>query len=72
MSFMIVGEAANFAAYAFAPAMLVTPMGALSIIIRCVYVLDPQDTLKINPEKSHRHSGNKITLYQTGSSSSTL
>jgi hypothetical protein len=35
MSFMIVGEAANFAAYAFAPATLVTPMGALSIIVRC-------------------------------------
>ncbi|KAJ8476452.1 hypothetical protein OPV22_020179 [Ensete ventricosum] len=30
---MIVGEAANFAAYAFAPAILVTPLGALSIII---------------------------------------
>lgn len=31
---VIVGEAANFAAYAFAPAILVTPLGALSIIIR--------------------------------------
>lgn len=31
---MIVGEIANFAAYAFAPALLVTPLGALSIIIR--------------------------------------
>ncbi|XP_065045850.1 probable magnesium transporter NIPA4 [Musa acuminata AAA Group] len=30
---LIVGEAANFAAYAFAPAILVTPLGALSIII---------------------------------------
>lgn len=30
---MIVGEIANFAAYAFAPAILVTPLGALSIII---------------------------------------
>ncbi|XP_061369144.1 probable magnesium transporter NIPA1 [Gastrolobium bilobum] len=29
---MIVGEIANFAAYAFAPALLVTPLGALSII----------------------------------------
>ncbi|KAK7318959.1 hypothetical protein RJT34_03668 [Clitoria ternatea] len=29
---MIVGEVANFAAYAFAPALLVTPLGALSII----------------------------------------
>lgn len=32
---MVLGEAANFAAYAFAPAILVTPLGALSIIIRC-------------------------------------
>lgn len=31
---MVVGELANFAAYAFAPAVLVTPLGALSIIIR--------------------------------------
>lgn len=31
---MVVGEIANFAAYAFAPAMLVTPLGALSIIVR--------------------------------------
>uniref|UniRef100_A0A0D3HJ78 Probable magnesium transporter n=1 Tax=Oryza barthii TaxID=65489 RepID=A0A0D3HJ78_9ORYZ len=30
---VIVGEIANFAAYAFAPAILVTPLGALSIII---------------------------------------
>lgn len=32
---MVIGEIANFAAYAFAPAILVTPLGALSIIIRC-------------------------------------
>uniref|UniRef100_A0A453NU61 Probable magnesium transporter n=1 Tax=Aegilops tauschii subsp. strangulata TaxID=200361 RepID=A0A453NU61_AEGTS len=31
---MILGEIANFAAYAFAPAILVTPLGALSIIFR--------------------------------------
>ena len=31
---VIGGEIANFAAYAFAPAILVTPMGALSIIVR--------------------------------------
>ncbi|XP_051127591.1 probable magnesium transporter NIPA1 [Andrographis paniculata] len=30
------GEAANFAAYAYAPAILVTPMGALSIIFSAV------------------------------------
>ncbi|EEF44183.1 probable magnesium transporter NIPA1 [Ricinus communis] len=33
---MLVGEAANFAAYAFAPAILVTPLGALSIIFSAV------------------------------------
>ncbi|KAL9246134.1 hypothetical protein vseg_019707 [Gypsophila vaccaria] len=33
---MIVGEIANFAAYAFSPAILVTPLGALSIIISAV------------------------------------
>lgn len=30
---MGIGEAANFAAYAFAPASLVTPLGALSVIV---------------------------------------
>ncbi|GKV24387.1 hypothetical protein SLEP1_g34002 [Rubroshorea leprosula] len=33
---MVVGEIANFAAYAFAPAILVTPLGAVSIIISAV------------------------------------
>ncbi|XP_056133949.1 magnesium transporter NIPA2 isoform X1 [Lampris incognitus] len=33
------GEAANFAAYAFAPATLVTPLGALSVLVR-VTVID--------------------------------
>jgi drug/metabolite transporter (DMT)-like permease len=33
---VIVGEIANFAAYAFAPAVLVTPLGALSIIVSAV------------------------------------
>ncbi|KAL3611779.1 hypothetical protein D5086_002799 [Populus alba] len=36
MIVMIVGEIANFAAYAFAPAILVTPLGALSIIFSAV------------------------------------
>ncbi|GMF61235.1 unnamed protein product [[Candida] boidinii] len=30
---MVVGEVANFAAYTFAPPILVTPLGALSVII---------------------------------------
>jgi hypothetical protein len=38
-SSVVVGEVANFAAYAFAPAILVTPLGALSIIIRHVFHL---------------------------------
>mmetsp|Transcript_56037 Transcript_56037/g.177567 ORF Transcript_56037/g.177567 Transcript_56037/m.177567 type:complete len:342 (+) Transcript_56037:128-1153(+) len=33
---MILGEIANFAAYAFAPAVLVTPLGALSIIVSAI------------------------------------
>lgn len=33
---LVVGEAANFAAYAFAPAILVTPLGALSVLIGAV------------------------------------
>ena len=33
---MVMGEAANFAAYAFAPAILVTPLGALSVLIGAV------------------------------------
>ncbi|GAX73978.1 hypothetical protein CEUSTIGMA_g1428.t1 [Chlamydomonas eustigma] len=33
---MVVGEAANFTAYAFAPAILITPLGALSIIISAI------------------------------------
>lgn len=33
---MGVGEAANFAAYAFAPASLVTPLGALSVLVTSV------------------------------------
>lgn len=36
---VIVGEIANFVAYAFAPAVLVTPLGALSIIVRYFIIL---------------------------------
>lgn len=38
---MVVGEVANFAAYAFAPAILVTPLGALSIIVRQADLFSP-------------------------------
>lgn len=33
---VVVGEIANFAAYAFAPAILVTPLGALSVLIGAI------------------------------------
>ncbi|EWC47113.1 hypothetical protein DRE_03482 [Drechslerella stenobrocha 248] len=33
---MVIGEVANFAAYAFAPALLVTPLGALSVLVGAV------------------------------------
>ncbi|XP_019409009.1 PREDICTED: magnesium transporter NIPA3 [Crocodylus porosus] len=33
---MGIGEAANFAAYAFAPATLITPLGALSVLISAI------------------------------------
>jgi len=36
MSLMVVGEICNFVAYAFADAILVTPMGALSVVISAV------------------------------------
>lgn len=36
MTTMVVGEIANFAAYAFAPALVVTPLGALSIIVSAI------------------------------------
>lgn len=42
---LVLGELANFAAYAFAPAILVTPLGALSVLIGAVlgaYFLDEQ------------------------------
>lgn len=39
---VVLGEIANFAAYAFAPAILVTPLGALSVLIGYeVLLLDP-------------------------------
>ena len=36
---MAVGEGANFLAYAFAPASLVTPLGALSVLVRLVLLI---------------------------------
>lgn len=49
---MVVGEVANFAAYAFAPAILVTPLGALSIIVRWVLKHGSQDpSFRYRPPK---------------------
>lgn len=36
LALMAVGEGANFAAYAFAPATLVTPLGALSVLVSAI------------------------------------
>ncbi|GAA6012794.1 hypothetical protein JCM10207_005362 [Rhodosporidiobolus poonsookiae] len=36
MATMVVGEVANFAAYTFAPPILVTPLGALSVLIGAI------------------------------------
>ncbi|PNH02513.1 hypothetical protein TSOC_011503 [Tetrabaena socialis] len=49
MTAMVVGEAANFAAYAFAPAILVTPLGALSIIVSSRLAAAKGPTLCICP-----------------------
>ncbi|KAL6564819.1 hypothetical protein OROMI_016269 [Orobanche minor] len=47
---MIIGEVANFVAYAFAPAVLVTPLGALSIIVsRVMIALDTFNTAIVSP-----------------------
>ena len=43
---VIGGEIANFAAYAYAPAILVTPLGALSVIVRSGWSKGP---LTVNP-----------------------
>lgn len=36
MATMVVGEVANFIAYTFAPPILVTPLGALSVLVGAV------------------------------------
>ncbi|KAF8605574.1 DUF803-domain-containing protein [Ceratobasidium sp. AG-I] len=45
---LIVGEIANFAAYTFAPAILVTPLGALSVLIGAILA-----SLLLNEELGH-------------------
>lgn len=36
MSLMVIGEILNFGAYAFTAAILVTPLGALSVVIAAI------------------------------------
>ena len=44
---MIVGEIANFAAYAFTDAILVTPLGALTVVV--AYISENPSFLIIGP-----------------------
>ncbi|GBE89161.1 magnesium transporter NIPA-domain-containing protein [Sparassis latifolia] len=48
MSTLVLGELANFAAYTFAPPILVTPLGALSVIIGAILA-----SLLLNEELGH-------------------
>ncbi|KAL0365828.1 UNVERIFIED_CONTAM: putative magnesium transporter NIPA7 [Sesamum radiatum] len=53
---MIVGEFANFVAYMYAPAVLVTPLGALSIIVRnigCVLCIVGSTVIVIHAPGEH-------------------
>jgi Magnesium transporter NIPA len=48
MAAMVAGELANFAAYAFAPAIVVTPLGALSIIVSAALShREPEEKLNV-------------------------
>ena len=44
---MIIGEIANFAAYAFTDAILVTPLGALTVVV--AYISENPSFLIIGP-----------------------
>lgn len=48
---VIVGEVANFVAYVYAPAVLVTPLGALSIIVRSVLDVSEFISMLISEKK---------------------
>jgi hypothetical protein len=55
MCFIVgVGEAANFAAFGFVPASLVTPLGALSVIVRSVYFSKSLYTVSFSVPYCHR------------------
>jgi uncharacterized membrane protein len=58
-----IGEAANFAAYAFAPASLVTPLGALSVLVATIlssHFLDENLNLLGKVGSYHRVSPNLL------------
>lgn len=50
---VVIGEVANFAAYAFAPPILVTPLGALSVLIGSVKSWEHLDTQDKHADKAH-------------------
>ena len=53
MIMMACGEVMNFTAYAYAPATLVTPLGALSVIVRYVSSLYPPIPINVRIPASH-------------------
>lgn len=64
---LVAGEAANFAAYAFAPAILVTPLGALSVIVRCAFDTSFQSQQSPELQTSRVNSGVGICTPNSGS-----
>ncbi|KAK7683443.1 hypothetical protein QCA50_013275 [Cerrena zonata] len=55
MSLLILGEIANFAAYTFAPPIMVTPLGALSVIIGAVLASFLSTKNSVTSEESGAH-----------------
>ena len=58
------GEVANFGAYAFAPATVVTPLGALSILIRLVTSPALSDSFMFSVDVWNCHMGSIATCSQ--------
>ena len=52
------GEAANFIAYAYAPATLVTPLGALSVLVTAIL------SAKFLDERLNLHGKFPLELYR--------
>ena len=62
---MAAGEVANFGAYAFAPATVVTPLGALSILIRLVTSPALSDSFMFSVDVGNCHMGSVATCSRT-------